>query len=282
METHTASSCKLTVQRSKSKPGSLLRSQVQPRSLLGALVIAWGSVACGPHAHIPPRPVAPLALATQDDKAALVARRLAPTLYIQRDEWFPLSRVVAVVHPTLPLVAYHLLWRDDAYGAWLPFTRPTDQEVVWVAYDTASGEPSSLYTYWHGKVLHTDWRGRGQPAVDIQWGKHGSMPHDVTQSDLPSMQSLNIFYAFTWLGVPDLLLGRIVRKGPVCFCHSYERYREFTRVVPLGDRLDAVVVTGRPDAELRAVFGRDYSHKNAWPPKLSDLEPGIPRRVSAQ
>jgi hypothetical protein len=252
-----------------------LRSQIQLPSILASIVAFWGSAACGPHAHIPPRPVSPILRPAQAASAALVVRRLAPTLYVQRDEWFPLSRVVAVVHPTRPIIAYHLLWRDDAYGAWLPFTRPTDQEIVWVEFDGATGEPSSLYTYWHGRVLHTDWRGRGPPAIDVQWGKHGSLPHEVNESDLPAMQTLNLFYAFTWLGVPDFLLGRLVRKGPLCFCHGYGRYREFTRVTPLAERLDAIVVDERPDAVLREVFGRNYSEKDLWPP---EQRPETPRR----
>ena len=86
--------------------------------------------ACGPHAHIPLRPAnLPDALASTDSGAVL-ARRLAPVLYLQRDETFPLERVVAVLHPTRPLIAYHLLWRDDVHGSWIPFTVPTDEEVL--------------------------------------------------------------------------------------------------------------------------------------------------------
>ena len=238
------------------------------RKRMLSVLICVAIAACGPRAHIPPRPIEPLALdgvGAASDSVARLARSLAPVLYLQRDEWFPLERVVAVVHPRRPIIAYHLLWRDDAYGAWIPFTVPTDEEIVWVAYDTATGEPTSLYTYWHGRVLHTDWRGRGPPAVDVQWGKHGSLPHDVTQSDLPRLQTLNVFYALTWIGIPDLLLGRIMRKGPVCFCHGYRRYREFTRVLPLADRLDAIVVAEHADPVLREVFGRPYSRKHPWP-----------------
>jgi hypothetical protein len=243
-----------------------LRTQVRPGALVAALGVAlWGAAACGPRARIPSRPVTPILRPAQAESAALLARRLAPTLYLQRDEWFPLSRVVAVVHPTRPLVAYHLLWRDDAHGAWLPFTNPTDQEIVWVGFDSTTREPSSLYTYWHGPVLHTDWRGRGPPAIDVQWGKHGSMPRDVIQTHLPPLQSLNLFYAYTWLGIPDFLLGRVVRRGPLCFCHGYRRYREFTRALPLADRLDAIVVAEDPDEVLREVFGKKYSRKRPWP-----------------
>src|SRR4051812_23554638 len=74
--------------------------------------------ACGPIAHIPPRPAPeslPGALAPSDSDATL-AHTLAPVLYLQRDETFPLSRVVAVVHADRHIIAYHLLWRDDAYG----------------------------------------------------------------------------------------------------------------------------------------------------------------------
>ena len=85
---------------------------------------------CGPRAHIPPRPVvAPQfpGVLEKSDNNAVLARSLAPVLFLQRDESFALERVVAVVHPTRPLVAYHLLWRDDAHGSWIPFTTPTDQ-----------------------------------------------------------------------------------------------------------------------------------------------------------
>jgi hypothetical protein len=126
------------------------------------------------------------------DSIARLAHRLAPLLYIQRDEWFPLVRAVAVVHPTRAIIGYHLLWKDDVHGAWIPFTVPTDEEIVWVGYDS-SGAPTDIWTYWHGKVLHADWRGHGTPAVDVQWGKHGLMPRGIIESDLPRFQTLNAF-----------------------------------------------------------------------------------------
>ena len=109
--------------------------------------------ACGPHAHIPPRPVIVPAALDSADHFARLARTLAPVLYLQVDEVFPLSRAVAVVHPTRRVIAYHLLWRDDVHGAWIPRTVPTDEEVVWVGYDS-TGAPSDLWTYWHGDILH--------------------------------------------------------------------------------------------------------------------------------
>ena len=220
------------------------------------------ATACGPRAHVPARPVTvPNALESADTMARL-ARRLAPLLYLQRDEWFPLTRAVAVVHPTRRIIAYHLLWRDDAHGSWIPFTVPTDQEVVWIGYDE-SGAPTDMWTYWHGKTLHTPWR--GTPAVDVQWGKHGSLPRGIIESDLPRFQTLNAFYAFHYIGIADILLGRLTRPGPSGFFHSYRRYRDFSRLIVLGDSLDVVVRTAQPREDLEAVFGKPFSRKPPWP-----------------
>lgn len=222
-------------------------------------------VACGPRAHIPDLPVPLNGTLAPSDSDAILARSLAPTLYVQRDEWFELSRIGAVVHPTRPIIAYHLLWRDDVNGAGIPFTVPTDEEVVWIGYDPATKAPTDMWTYWHGKILHTDWRGRGAPAINVQWGKHGSMPRGLIESDLPSTRKLNVFYAFTWLSLPDIWLGQLTRRGPWCFCHGYGRYRDFSRVTPIADSIHAVVKTEDPTAALTALFGKPYSRKQAWP-----------------
>jgi hypothetical protein len=102
-------------------------------------------------------------------------------------------------------------------------------------------------------------------VIDVQWGKHGSLPRNVRQSDLPPFRTLNFFYAMTIFGEPDIHLGDLTRKGPLCFCHSYRRYREFTRPILVSERLDAVVRTEDPRAVLQEVFGSKYSNKHQWP-----------------
>jgi hypothetical protein len=218
---------------------------------------------CGPKAHIPLRPADLPGLLAPTDSGALLARSLAPVLYLQRDETFPLVRAVAVVHPQRRIIAYHLLWRDDVNGSWIPLTVPTDQEVVWVGYDSTSA-PTQVWTYWHGTILHTSWP-KAQVAIDVQWGKHGSLPRGIREKDLPPLRTLNFFYASTIFLLPDILLGDITRKGPLGFFHSYKRYRDFSRPILLAERLDTVVRTADPDKILRAFFGK-YSHKPAWPP----------------
>src|SRR5678810_1113786 len=238
----------------KSRWTHALRLTFRARVLVAFALLAG----CGPTAHIPTRPIAIASALPAGDPAVLLARSLAPVLYLQRDEWFRLERVVAVLHPNRPIIGYYLLWGDDVQGAWIPFTKATDEEIVWVGYDSTQA-PTDIWTYWHGKVLHADWRGHGTPAVDVQWGKHGLMPRGIIESDLPRFQTLNAFYAFHQLGILDILLGRVTRPGPSGFFHSYGRYRQFTRIVRSGDVLDVVVRSDDPSSALAAVFGVPYS-----------------------
>lgn len=231
-----------------------------------------GSVACGPRAHIPPVPVGLAGALAASDTDAVLARALSPILYLQRNETFPLKRVVAVVNPTRPVIAYYLLWRDDVHGAWIPFTVPTDEEVVWVGYDSAHA-PTDVWTYWHGIVLHTGWP-RRRVEIDVQWGKHGSLPRGVVESDLPRFRTLNFFYAATIFGEPDILLGDLSRPGPKGFFGSYRRYRDFSRVLPLEHRIDVVARAEDPRPVLRAVFGSKYSEKVLWPERPT--RPALP------
>lgn len=228
------------------------------------LAFALAMAACGPRARIPPRPASIPGALIDSDSGANLARALAPLLYLHKDEWFPLERVVAVLHSKRRIIGYHLLWKDDVHGSWVPFTVPTDEEVVWVGYDS-TGAPSNVWTYWHGTILHADWRDRGRVAIDVQWGKHGSLPHGVVESDLPRFKSLKDFYALTWIGLPDIWLGKLTRPGPWCFCGGYARYRDYDKLLPLNDRIDVVVRADDPGEALAQVFGKPYSRKTSWP-----------------
>ena len=220
--------------------------------------------ACGPKAHIPQRPIAFPSAIADDDSAANLARALAPVLYLQRDEWFQLERVVAVLHPNRPIIGYYLLWRDDVHGAWIPFTKATDEEIVWVGYDSTHA-PTDVWTYWHGKILHADWRARGTVLIDVQWGKHGSLPRGMTDEAPLWPRTLSTFWVTSWAGLPDIWLGRITRAGPLCFCRGYRRYRTFDRPLRVGPKIDAIARTADPDPMLGAYFGRPYSEKPPWP-----------------
>ena len=244
--------------------GVTVRRQCTGQSVraVALLLIVALSGGCGPRARIPLRPVDLRGALQATDSGAMLARTLAPVLYLQRDERVPLSRVVAVIHPTKRIIAYHLLWRDDVNGSWIPFTVATDQEIVWVGYDQ-SGAPTEVWTYWHGTILHTPWN-KSQVAIDVQWGKHGSLPRGLVESTLPSPKKLNFFFAATRFLVPDMLLSRTMRRGPVSFPYGYKRYRDFSKEMTIVNRLDAIARVEDPDEILRAVFGK-YSKKPPWP-----------------
>lgn len=235
--------------------------QIRGRMVIGLCLLLV--TACGPRARIPPRPLNLPGALEPTDSMAILARRLAPVLYQQRDETFPLSRAVAFLHPERRVIAYHLLWRDDVHGSWLPFTVPTDQEIIWVGYDS-TGAPTEVWTYWHTRFLHATWP-KSQVLINIQWGKHGSFPRGMRESDLPRFATLNFFYAMTIFGWPDIALGNTTRKGPWCFCHSYRRYRDYSRPLFLTERIDVVAKGRDPRPILRAVFGERYSEKDWWP-----------------
>ena len=106
--------------------------------------------------------------------------RFSPRLFQVRSDPFRLLDAVAIHHPDEPLIAYHFFWEDD-----IDFPAdndPCDHELVWVRYDPARNALSELYTYFHGRILSSPEAVRdaaahsGRPRVNVQWGKHGSLP----------------------------------------------------------------------------------------------------------
>ncbi|MGH9754643.1 MAG: hypothetical protein ACREA2_17845 [Blastocatellia bacterium] len=110
-----------------------------------------------------------------------LARRFAPRLYTTPSEFFPLKDFAAILHPTERLIAYHFFWADD-----MDFPEdndPCDHELIWVKYSADKTSIESVLTYFHGRILEggeaaiNDARAHGmRPRVNIQWGKHGSLP----------------------------------------------------------------------------------------------------------
>ncbi|HMB28726.1 MAG TPA: tetratricopeptide repeat protein, partial [Blastocatellia bacterium] len=110
-----------------------------------------------------------------------LVRRFAPRLYTTPSEFFPLKDFAVVLHPTDRLIAYHFFWEDD-----IDFPEdndPCDHELIWVKYSADKSSLENILTYFHGRILKggvaaiNDARAHGmRPRVNIQWGKHGSLP----------------------------------------------------------------------------------------------------------
>src|SRR5215475_1063518 len=110
-----------------------------------------------------------------------LARRFAPRLYATPSEFFPLKDFAVILHPAERLIAYHFFWEDD-----IDFPEdndPCDHELIWVKYSADKSSIEDILTYFHGRILKggeaaiNDARAHGmRPRVNIQWGKHGSLP----------------------------------------------------------------------------------------------------------
>ncbi len=110
-----------------------------------------------------------------------LVRRFAPRVYVTPAEFFPLKDFAVILHPTGRQIAYHFFWEDD-----IDFPEdndPCDHELVWVQYSADQKSVEKIWTYFHGRILEggeaalRDARTNGQRLrVNVQWGKHGSMP----------------------------------------------------------------------------------------------------------
>ena len=112
-----------------------------------------------------------------------LVRQFAPRVFTTPREFFPLKDFAAIVHPDRPLVAYHFFWEDD-----IDFPEdndPCDHELMWVRYSPDKRSIEQIWTYFHGRLLKgtetalADARQHDRrPRINVQWGKHGSMPVD--------------------------------------------------------------------------------------------------------
>ena len=110
-----------------------------------------------------------------------LVRRFAPRVYITASEFFPLKDFAVILHPAERLIAYHFFWEDD-----IDFPEdndPCDHELMWVRYSPDRMSIEKIWTYFHGRMLEGGEaalsdarRNRMRPRVNVQWGKHGSMP----------------------------------------------------------------------------------------------------------
>lgn len=119
--------------------------------------------------------------AAPDAKQRAAMLKFAPRLFQVSSDPFPLIDAVAVHHPTQPLIAYHFFWQDD-----IDFpddNDPCDHELVWVEYDPDADKLTRLATYFHRRILSTPATveeaaaHHQRPRIDVQWGKHGSLPY---------------------------------------------------------------------------------------------------------
>ncbi len=233
-----------------------------------------------------------------------IIRRFAPRLHTVATEFFPLKDAAAVLHPAERLIAYHLFWEDD-----IDFpddNDPCDHEVVWVQFAPGGQAIERFWTYFHGRILEggepslRDARDYGmRPRVDVQWGKHGSLPFgwesmrivaepgDVERQYLTvgTPVSLREYNHATWQKLardgrrsPDHPLSRRL-AWPEKFEGSWEQFIGFSRLVdptPLLDRHRMVSVSRWNSAVINQQFlAYNFRPKTEWPTGTAGREPGV-------
>ena len=227
-----------------------------------------------------------------------IVRRFAPRVYVTTTEPFGLKDAAAILHPSERLIAYHLFWDDD-----IDFpddNDPCDHEVVWVRYSADGRSLDQVWTYFHGRILGSgsealdDARANGQrPRVNVQWGKHGSMPFgwqslSITADSGDLEREVLGEGPMTLLGYNRGTWRKLSTEGrragghplarrlgwPLRFEGAFDRFVDFSRQVDLLGRLDErklVAVSRWNSAVINQQFlAYNFRPKTEWP---SDATP---------
>jgi hypothetical protein len=235
----------------------------------------------------PPRPPGP------DERAAIL--RFAPRVYTVPDEVFPLKDAAAVLHPSERLIAYHLFWEDD-----IDFPEdndPCDHEVVWVQFSRDRQSIERFWTYFHGRILEggeAALRDAAQhqmrPRVNVQWGKHGSMPlgwesmtiigdaGDLERAYYPVGKPITLgeYNRGTWQKLRKegrrLIDHPMARRlqWPDRFTGDWERFVDFSRQAGFLDLIKTrgLVAVSRWNSAVinRQFLPYNFRPKTEWPP----------------
>jgi len=208
--------------------------------------------------------------------------RYAPRLYLHPQEYFGLKDVIAVVHPSKPVIGYHFFWEDDIdYPA---DNDPADHEVVWIEFDRVSGRVTGVYTYFHRAVLSTtqaviDANQHNRRAkISIQWGQHGSLPigfENITPVAVypitgikKKLRTLQARYNQAIIGRknPDHPLGK---SWPEKFKGTYKDYTTYTKeldIRPILRKKKMIIISKWPNAVIDYYFLHyNFFPKKEWP-----------------
>ncbi|MGM0874795.1 MAG: hypothetical protein ACQEWV_08340 [Bacillota bacterium] len=161
--------------------------------------------------------------------------KFCPILLTNPKECFPLKDIVAIHHPSKPVIGYHLFWEDD-YDFPDDY-EPCDHEEVWIEYNPKTEVVTNVMCWFHSRVLESgeavkEAQSNQQRAIiRIEWGKHGSllcgwenMEEPLTGISLP--QWLKDTYDEVKRGgrVPSHPLKRFWPKG---FDGTFDEYTDF-------------------------------------------------------
>ena len=223
--------------------------------------------------------------------------RFAPRVFATASEPFGLRDAAAVIHPKAPWIAYHFFWEDD-----IDFpddNDPCDHELMWVRLDERRERVVDYFTYFHGRILRAlpaaleeANRSGGQPAVRVQWGKHGTMPagwrnltivadNGDTESDYYPLDreislekySRGTFEKLSRVG-PRAASSPLAGKWPKRFSGTWEDFLDFSKPVDVRGilrRKKMVLVSSWNNSVLdRYLLRYNFRPKTEWPPQVCE------------
>jgi hypothetical protein len=218
-----------------------------------------------------------------------LVKRFAPRLFVTNSEFFPLKDFAVILHPHKRLIAYHLFWDDD-----IDFPEdndPCDHELIWVEFAADRKTLTRVWTYFHGQILDGGTeaveearRHAMRPRINVQWGKHGSMPvsweslkvrrdSGAAQAEPISLKLYNeeTFRRLSTQGRRLAAHGLGVRgRWPSKFSGDWAAFSNFSRAVePLAllERQRMALVSNWNSAAISQHFLRyNFRPKTEWPP----------------
>lgn len=177
--------------------------------------------------------------------------KFAPRLYVTPSEPFELKDVAAIIHPDQPIIVYHLFWEEDI--DYPNDNDPCDHEVIWVELTTHREKVKNVYAYFHGRIIKAEAEAVREanahqtgPGINVQWGKHGSLPHGWEDYDIIADRG-DVEREWLKLGIPISMraymmgtykklhsVGRkdlnhpLARTWPKKFDGTYEEFTNFS------------------------------------------------------
>jgi hypothetical protein len=205
------------------------------------------------------------------EQRALVLR-FAPRLHNVPHEFFPLKDIVAILHPEMPVIGYHLFWEDDL--GFPSDNDPCDHEIVWVEYDPASLKVVRVSTYFHGRVLESAAAVAeanahdGRPWIGVEWGFHGSIPFQTLATDPTTVEKLKEHWTLAHNG-QKLPRDPLARGWPTEFTGTFGDYVQLSvpnDPVPMLRERDLIYVSRWVDATInRYCLRYNFAAKLEWP-----------------
>jgi hypothetical protein len=224
----------------------------------------------------------PVAEPTAAQRQAMLTH--APLLMTTPTEYFPLKDLVAIHHPQLPLIAYHLFWEDD-YNFPDDY-EPCDHEQLWVSY-AATGPVTDVCTFFHSRLLRTpeavveaNAHG-GRPRIRVEWGLHGSLVAGWESVRFADGGSPETWLDQNFRGVKAGGRAKdhpIKKRWPASFAGEWSDYLDFSRPVDgqalLRDK-GMLLVSRWANATLQQhCLAYNFAVKYDWPFDLVPLGQG--------